>query len=79
MIETEGFETQEGAQGQTDVVALGASEPSLRLLQATKLLEGAMVSFDVPSTFGKAGAHWYRGGGKGKPVGPKERKNSSPR
>lgn len=56
MIETEGFEPQEGTQGQTDGVALGASQAGLGLFEATKLLDGAMIGFDVPGVLGKAQA-----------------------
>src|SRR5262245_15074669 len=56
VIETEGFQAQESAQSQANVIPLGASEASLRLFEATKLLQAAMVGFDLPSILGKAQA-----------------------
>src|SRR5262245_14070722 len=56
LIETEGFQAEESAQSQPDVVTLGAGKASLGLFEATKLFDAAMVGFDVPGILGKAQA-----------------------
>src|SRR5687768_7362524 len=56
MIIAEGFQAQEGAQGQANVVALGTRQASLRLFEAAELFDAAMIGFDVPGILGQAQA-----------------------
>ena len=43
------FQPDIGAQGQTNVIALGTFESKLTTLHARKLLERSMIDFDQPS------------------------------
>lgn len=43
------FQAHEGAQGQTDMIALGQGEPELSTLYAGELLETAMVDLHLPN------------------------------
>src|SRR5574341_1601785 len=50
------FQAHEGAQGQTDMIALGEGQPELGALDAGELLEAAMVDLDLPDLQRQPGA-----------------------